>query len=290
MVHGQLISFLFFPQPLIPNDFLILTGKLIWPKEWLSHFKHQDIGRYSRRAVKSFSSSPSPLQCGHHYLILREHFIPFPPSDVMNAPQPCQIQVTTFIFTVVSRDRQKKHIYLQRWWWSYQGETGKNWNACCPVVRHQNRGQILKQQQELPSAVQMWPWRQFEAHLHVRHVPVQLQQLLDMWKTTPEFLNLFGDWTKHSPAKPMLQNTSSAAFPQQDCLGWRTQSFSKKNSAFLLCSVDWSVCQHPYFVIKYVLKGSHKTNVGKTQDWPWPASWCSCPEQKKEDIKTSRGG
>lgn len=44
-VHGQLISFLFFPQPLISNDFLILTGKLIWPKEWMSSFKYQNTGR-----------------------------------------------------------------------------------------------------------------------------------------------------------------------------------------------------------------------------------------------------
>lgn len=89
--------------------------------------------------MKSSSYSTSPFQCGHHYLILREYFILFPPSDVMNASQPCQIQVTTFIFTIVSGDRQKK----QRLCWSLEGETGKNGNVCCPVLRHQNHGQIL---------------------------------------------------------------------------------------------------------------------------------------------------
>lgn len=91
--------------------------------------------------MKSSSYSTSSFQCDHHYLILREYFIPFPPGDVMNASEPCQIQVTTFIFTIVSRDRQKKLIYLQRLCWSYQGK--KNWNVCCPFLRHQNHGQIL---------------------------------------------------------------------------------------------------------------------------------------------------
>lgn len=124
--------------------------------------------------------APHPSPSDHHYLILREYFIPFSPSDVANASQPCQIQVTTFIFTIVSMGRQKNHIYLQRLCWSLPGWNRKKKNktsgqsVCCPVLRLQNHGQILlhrKQQQGLPSAPKMWPRRQFEAHQHVRHAP-----------------------------------------------------------------------------------------------------------------------
>lgn len=186
----------------------------------------------------------------------------------MNASQPCQIQVTTFIFTIVSRDRQKKHIYLQRLCWSLPG-----WNrrklkcllSSSNAPKPWTNSAPLKQQQGLPSALKMWPWRQFETHLHIRHIPVQLQQLLDMWKTTPGFLNLFGDWTKHSQAKTMLQNTSSAAFPQQNFPGWRIQHSSNKHSGFLLRSVGLECLLTPTLCDKICLKGSYKSNLGKTQ-------------------------
>lgn len=76
--------------------------------------------------LNASSYSMPPFSSGHHYLILRKYFIPFSPSDVVNASQPCQIQVTTFIFTVVSRDRHKEIIFIYRDCAEvYHGGTGK---------------------------------------------------------------------------------------------------------------------------------------------------------------------
>lgn len=127
---------------------------------------------------------PHPSTASHHYLILREYFISFSPSDVMNASQPCQIQVTTFIFTVVSRDRQniylhivlkltsvkqEKNFKVQAFAVQFQGN--KTTDKFCST-RNKNKGYL--------PVLKMWSRRQSETNLCIRHVPAQLYQLLGM--------------------------------------------------------------------------------------------------------------
>lgn len=166
--------------------------------------------------MKSLSSSTSPF----HYLILREYFVPFPPGDVMDAPQPGQIQVTTFIFTIVSRDRQKKQIYLQRLCWSYQGETGKNWNVCCPVegtktmdkLRNSSKGCCCSPDVALEaawgtSAHQTCPCPAAAALGHVKNTPWASELI---WRLDKTFLSQACAAKHHSCSLP------TAGFPRME--------------------------------------------------------------------------
>lgn len=188
--------------------------------------------------VKSFSYSTSPFHCVHHYLILREYFILFPPSDVMNASQPCQIQVTTFILTVVPRNRQKKnHIYLQRLCWSYQGERRKNWNVCCPVLRHQNHGQILLHCNK--GCLLLSRCGLGGSLRHICMSDMSLSSCSSSWTLEKQPLSF---WTYLETGQSILEpRLCCKTAVLQNFPGWIIHSSSNKHSGFLLCPVDWSV-------------------------------------------------